>query len=160
MYKYETLKIGRFYLDLHFKVILSILVYQGWYLQNFLQWRHATQHDDIQLNDTQHNGLICDTQHNNALPLSWVSLCWVSHFIFVMMNVIMLMSLCWCHYADVIMLMSLCWCHYGDVIMLMSLCWCHHADVLMLGVIMLSVVAPLTIIICAGVPYHYSDLTI
>jgi hypothetical protein len=70
MYKYETLKIGRFYLDLHFKVILSILVYQGWYLQNFLQWRHATQHDDIQLNDTQHNGLICDTQHNNALPLS------------------------------------------------------------------------------------------
>jgi hypothetical protein len=27
------------------------------------KWRHDTQHNDIQLNDTQHNGLICDSQH-------------------------------------------------------------------------------------------------
>ncbi len=26
-------------------------------------WRHYTQHNDIQYNDTQHKGLICDTQH-------------------------------------------------------------------------------------------------
>jgi hypothetical protein len=40
-------------------------------------WRRATQHNDIQNNDTQHKGLISDNQHNNALPL-----CSVSHFIY------------------------------------------------------------------------------
>jgi hypothetical protein len=27
---------------------------------------HDTQHNDILQNDTQHKGLRCDTQHNNA----------------------------------------------------------------------------------------------
>ncbi len=40
-----------------------------------------TQHNDIQHNDTQHVGLIYDTQHNNTLPLSWVSLYRVLHSI-------------------------------------------------------------------------------
>ncbi len=33
-----------------------------------------TKHNDIQHNDTQQIGLMCDTQHNNALPFWWVSL--------------------------------------------------------------------------------------
>ncbi len=41
---------------------------------------HDTQHNDILQNDTQHKGLRCDTQHNNAaIMLS-----------FAMLNVIML----------------------------------------------------------------------
>jgi hypothetical protein len=28
------------------------------------KWRHDTQHTDIQNNDTQHKGFICDTQYN------------------------------------------------------------------------------------------------
>jgi hypothetical protein len=28
-----------------------------------LNWCHDTQHNDILHNDTQHEGLICDTQH-------------------------------------------------------------------------------------------------
>jgi hypothetical protein len=27
--------------------------------------RHDTKHNDIQPNETQHKGLICDTQHNS-----------------------------------------------------------------------------------------------
>jgi hypothetical protein len=30
---------------------------------NVFIWRHDTQHNDIQQNDTQHKVLICDTQH-------------------------------------------------------------------------------------------------
>jgi hypothetical protein len=29
-------------------------------------WRHDTQHDDIQHNDNEHKRLISDTQHNDA----------------------------------------------------------------------------------------------
>ncbi len=99
-------------------------------IQSKLRWRQShvsifkctsndyyrdTQHNDIQHNDTQHKGFICDTRHNNAQPLGWVSLCWESHFIYQMLNVIIL---------SVIML---------NVIML---------NVVMLSVVMLSVVAP------------------
>ncbi len=44
------------------------------FLTHPLGWRHDTQHNDIQYNDTQHIGLISDIQlydtwHNNTLPL-------------------------------------------------------------------------------------------
>ncbi len=43
-------------------------------MANAIKGRHETQHHDTQHNeilhiDTQHKGLRCDTQHNNALPL-------------------------------------------------------------------------------------------
>jgi hypothetical protein len=51
-----------------------------------LKW--CSQHNDIQHNDPRHKGLICETQlksvsikytqHNNPLPICWMSLCWVS----------------------------------------------------------------------------------
>jgi hypothetical protein len=48
--------------------------------QSKFNGRHDTQHNDLQLKDTQHKGpnlyvalSIGDTQHNNALPLHWVS---------------------------------------------------------------------------------------
>ncbi len=73
-------------------------------IETFVQWflltlrRHDTHHNDIQhngtkLNDTQHYGLICNTQHNwhslqqysvslyclsYFLLLCWVLLCWMS----------------------------------------------------------------------------------
>jgi hypothetical protein len=34
---------------------------------HFLHWRHDIQHNDTQLNDTQHNGLICDTQDDSLV---------------------------------------------------------------------------------------------
>jgi hypothetical protein len=61
-----------------------------------LSRHHDTRHNDsqdnvIQQNDAHHKGLIYDTQytrqsawmkeHNNTLPLCWVSLCWASLFI-------------------------------------------------------------------------------
>jgi hypothetical protein len=50
--------------------------------------RHDTEHNDMQQNDTLHEGLKCDPQykwkqHNNDLPLCWVSLCSVSHFLWL-----------------------------------------------------------------------------
>jgi hypothetical protein len=33
---------------------------------NCFHWRHDTQQNDIQRNNTQHKGLICDTQHKNC----------------------------------------------------------------------------------------------
>jgi len=36
-------------------------------LDKELRWRHDTQYNDIQRNDTKHKGLMDDTQHNNAL---------------------------------------------------------------------------------------------
>ncbi len=51
---------------------------------------HDTQHNNIQPNDTQHKGFKCDTQHNNALPLCWVSICQESHFMYQMLNGIIL----------------------------------------------------------------------
>jgi hypothetical protein len=29
----------------------------------FSEWRHDAQHNNIQFKDSQHNGVICDTQH-------------------------------------------------------------------------------------------------
>ncbi len=51
---------------------------------------HDIQHNDIQHNDIQHKGFICDTQHNNALQLCWVSIYRESHFLYQMLNVIIL----------------------------------------------------------------------
>jgi hypothetical protein len=39
---------------------------------------------------------ICDIQHNNAMSIGWLSLCWVSHFIYDYGE---------CHYAE---------CHYDE----------------------------------------------
>ncbi len=70
-------------------------IYQSMSCLRFLQ-RH-----DIQHKDTQHMGLISDIQyndnrHNNTLPLCWMLLFWVSHFIYCYAE---------CHYAE---------CHYAE----------------------------------------------
>jgi hypothetical protein len=31
-----------------------------------MSWRHNTQHNDIQYNDTKHKGIFCDIQHNDV----------------------------------------------------------------------------------------------
>jgi hypothetical protein len=66
--------------------------------------RHYTHHNDIQHNDTQHKGLIYDTQHmphsayatisiidtphNKALPLCWLSISCVSRFFGAMLSIV------------------------------------------------------------------------
>ncbi len=51
------------------------------------KWQHDTQHNDIQLNDTQHNGLICDSQHKRYSALKTLSIKIMSA---VMLSVVML----------------------------------------------------------------------
>ncbi len=60
-----------------------------------LHWRQDTQLSDIQHNDTQHKGCICDTQHNNALRYAECVILFniilnVNMMIVVMVNAIML----------------------------------------------------------------------
>jgi hypothetical protein len=50
--------------------------------------RHSN--NDTQHKDTHHNGLNCAIQHNETQHKRWVSLCSVSHFLIVMLNVFML----------------------------------------------------------------------
>jgi hypothetical protein len=54
------------------------------------QWRHDTQHNDIQHNDAHRKGLICDIQYNRTLFFCGMSIYLVSRFVIVMPNVIAL----------------------------------------------------------------------
>jgi hypothetical protein len=47
-----------------------------------LNGRHDTLHIDAQHNDTQHNWLICDTQHRHLAEQYFVPLCRVSGFFY------------------------------------------------------------------------------
>jgi hypothetical protein len=53
--------------------------------------RHDTRHNDIQHNNIQHNGLICDTPHNNALPLCGVLFA-KCRILFIAMQSVILLS--------------------------------------------------------------------
>jgi hypothetical protein len=64
--------------------------------ERLAEGRHDTQH-----NDTQHEGISCNIQHNNTMPLCWMSLFWLSHFIYYNGE---------CHYAE---------CRYAE---------CHYAE--------------------------------
>jgi hypothetical protein len=96
-----------------------------WLMRQLKRWRHDTQHNDIQTNDSQrnhtpHKRLISDiehndTQHKETLPLCWISLRWVSQFIYWYAVSLGWMSLCWVLLGWT----SLCWVSLGW----MALCW-------------------------------------
>ncbi len=45
-----------------------------------------TQHYGIRHNDTQHKGLICDTQHNNAIALDYAECHYAERCILFLVN--------------------------------------------------------------------------
>ncbi len=64
---------------------------------NGFQWRHNTQHSDIQHNDTQHKGLICKITlsitffcHYAECHVSFIGMLSVSMLSIIMLNVILL----------------------------------------------------------------------
>jgi hypothetical protein len=86
--------------------------------------------------DTQHYGIICDTQlndtqHNNSLPSCWMSLCWVSHFIYCYAE---------CRYAEY---------HYVE---------CHILSIVMLNVVTLNVIMSLCWVSLWWMPLYWVSL--
>ncbi len=57
-------------------------------MASFFQRSHDTQRNDIQQNDTQHKGLICDTQHNDNQHYNTVNMLNVILPNLVMLNVV------------------------------------------------------------------------
>jgi hypothetical protein len=87
-------------------------------------WRHDTQQNDIQQNDTQHKVLYWDTQHkwHSAIMLSVVML-GVVMLSYVMLRVLIYLLQYWMSYAECHCWMSYAECHMLNVICCMSLFW-------------------------------------
>ncbi len=104
-------------------------------------WRH-----DIQLNDTQHKGCICNTQHKHhsaqmtlsitaQAPLCRLSLCRILHSIYCCTE---------CHYAEY----HYAECHYAEC----HYAECHYAECRILFIGMLSVVMLVVIMLIVAAP--------
>ncbi len=97
-------------------------------LQDHSGWRHYTQHNDIQNNDTQQNNKKV-TLHNNIECWYGVSLYWASHFLLVCWVLLCRVSLFWMS----LFWMSLCWMSWRIQVCSeyrLKLCYIIVADIL------------------------------